>query len=96
MEHLPAPACDNLSSFGASPSLLGDVKGDGMFRRVVAAFRAPRRAPSATNESRRAIARDVVRRTATGNVRLQLGSFVTKEELNRQYERLKAYRFDGE
>ena len=67
-----------------------------MFRRVVAAFRAPKRVPSSTEESRRAIARNVVRRTAAGNVRLQLGSFVTKDDLNRQYERVKAYRFDGD
>ena len=67
-----------------------------MFRRVVAAFRAPKRVTSSPDESKRAIAKDVVQRTATGNVRLQLGSFVTKEDLNRQYERLKSYRFDGE
>lgn len=67
-----------------------------MFRRVVAAFRAPKRIPSSTEESGRAIVRDVVRRTATGNVRLQLGNFVTKEDLNRQYERVKTFRFIGD
>lgn len=69
-----------------------------MLRRVVGAFRAPRRARSSrsTEESRRAIARGVVRRTATGNVRLQLGKFVTKDDLNRQYERIKNFRFSGD
>lgn len=84
-------------SKSASP-FFGDVKGGAMFRRVVGAFRAPRRPRSSrsTEKSRRAIARGVVRRTATGNVRLQLGQFVTKDDLNRQYERIKNFRFSGD
>ena len=39
------------------------------------------------------IARNVVKRTATGNVRLQLGAFVTKQDLDREYERVKSYKF---
>ena len=39
------------------------------------------------------IARNVVKRTSTGNVRLQLGAFVTKQDLDSEYERLKSYRF---
>jgi hypothetical protein len=47
-----------------------------------------------TDESRtREIAKSVVRRNATGNVRLQLGDFVDKTDLDRQFERIKKYRF---
>ena len=47
-----------------------------------------------TSEDRtREIAKSVVRRTATGSVRLQLGDFVNKRDLDRQFERIKGYRF---
>lgn len=39
------------------------------------------------------IARGVVRRIATGSVRLQLGDFVEKRDLDRQFDRIKEYRF---
>lgn len=65
-----------------------------MLRILIAAFRAPKSIESSTEESKRAIARGVVRRVATGNVRLQLGNFATKEDLDRQYERVKRYSFD--
>ena len=41
----------------------------------------------------REIAKSVVRRNATGSVRLQLGDFVDKSDLDRQFERIKDYRF---
>ena len=65
-----------------------------MLRILIAAFRAPKPVQSSTEESKRTIAKGVVRRAATGNVRLQLGNFVTKEDLDQQYERVKSYRFD--
>ena len=47
-----------------------------------------------TDEARTSeIARSVVRRTATGNVRLQIGDFMTKSDLDRQFERIKNHRF---
>lgn len=39
------------------------------------------------------VARGVVRRVATGSVRLQLGDFVDKHDLDRQFDRIKEYRF---
>ncbi len=49
---------------------------------------------SKTNKTRtREIAKSVVRRNATGSVRLQLGDFVDKSDLDRQFERIKDYRF---
>ena len=65
-----------------------------MIRNLLDAFRAPDRQPSPTDESRRRIARHVVRRVSTGNVRLQRGEFTTKEDLDRQYERVVAVSFD--
>ena len=65
-----------------------------MLRILIAAFRAPKSIQSSAEESKRTIARSVVRRAATGNVRLQLGNFVTKEDLDRQYERVKSYSFN--
>lgn len=65
-----------------------------MLRILIAAFRAPKQIPSSADESKQKIARDVVRRTATGNVRLQLGNFATKDDLDRQYERVKSYKFN--
>ena len=65
-----------------------------MIWNLIDAFRAPERQPSPTDESRRRIARNTVRRVTTGNVRLQRGEFATKEELDRQYERVVAMHFD--
>ena len=65
-----------------------------MIQNLIDAFRAPDRQPSPTDESRRWIARRVVQRTAIGNVRLQRGEFATKEDLDRQYERVVAASFD--
>ena len=64
-----------------------------MLRILSAAFRAPKRIQSSTDEPTQEIARRVVRRTASGDVRLQLGNFVTKDDLDRQYERVKSYKF---
>ena len=65
-----------------------------MIRNLIDAFRTPDRQPSPTEESRRQIAKRVVRRVSTGNVRLQRGEFATKEDLDRQYERVVALSFD--
>ena len=65
-----------------------------MIRNLIDAFRTPDRQPPPTDESRRRIAQSVVRRVATGNVRLQRGEFATKEDLDRQYERVTAVNFD--
>ncbi len=61
---------------------------------LIATFRAPRPLWSSTEESKRTSAKRVVRHAATGNVRLQLGNFATKEDLDQQYERVTTYRFN--
>lgn len=40
------------------------------------------------------IARGVVRRTATGNVSLQRGRYLTREEIDERLEKVKGYVFD--
>ena len=65
-----------------------------MIWNLIDAFRAPDRQPSPTDESKRRIARSVVQRVATGNVRLQRGEFATKADLDRQYERAVAVNFE--
>ena len=69
-----------------------------LIRSALAAFRPP----ASRNRSIRghqaridAIARGVVRRSSTGNVRLQLGKFVLPSDLTRQFNRVKNYRFIG-
>ena len=40
------------------------------------------------------VARGVVRRTATGSVRLQRGQYVTRKDVDQKWEQVKDYRFD--
>ena len=40
------------------------------------------------------VARRTVRRIATGNVRLQRGEYVTREDINQQWDQVKNYRFN--
>ena len=61
---------------------------------VRSAFRSPPGAPAPRDETERRQARSVVRRVATGNIHLQRGEFATKEDLDRQYERVQSYKFD--
>lgn len=65
-----------------------------LFKSVRMAFRAPRGPASPMPDaSERAIARRVVRTTSTGNVRLQRGQYVMREDVDREYERVKSYNF---
>ena len=41
------------------------------------------------------IARGVVKRTASGSVRLHRGEFLTKGDIDKERELVKDYRFDG-
>ena len=61
-------------------------------------FRSPvKNRPSRTREeSDDKIARSVVGRIATGNVLLQRGQYVTKEDTKKRLERLKNHRFADE
>ena len=49
-----------------------------------------------TEEDRRLADRRVVSRLSSGNVRLQRGEYVTREDIEEQYERVKSFNFDGE
>ena len=42
------------------------------------------------------VARGVVRRIARGSVPLQRGQYVTREDIDRKWEQVKDYRFDGQ
>ncbi len=42
------------------------------------------------------IARGVVRRTATGNVSLQRGRYLTREEIDERLEKVKGYSIDNQ
>ena len=59
------------------------------------AFRAPAALPLPPSaESRRQTSEKIVRSLARGNIRLQRGDYVTKEDIDREYERIKSYQFD--
>lgn len=49
-----------------------------------------------TEEGRRLADRRIVRRLSRGNIRLQRGEYVTREEIEEQYERVKSFNFDEE
>lgn len=49
-----------------------------------------------TEEDRRLADRRIVMRLSRGNIRLQRGEYVTKEDLDKQYERVKALNFADE
>ena len=49
-----------------------------------------------TEEDRRLADRRVVRRLSRGDIRLQRGEYVTREEIEEQYERVKSFNFDEE
>lgn len=49
-----------------------------------------------TEEDRRLADRRIVRRLSSGNIRLQRGEYVTREDIEEQYERVKSFNFDGE
>lgn len=49
-----------------------------------------------TEEDRRLADRRIVSRLSSGNIRLQRGEYVTREDIEEQYERVKSFNFDGE
>jgi hypothetical protein len=62
--------------------------------RLVQLFRsafAPSPSPPVHDaETRRAVARRVVRRFSTGNIRLQRGEYLTREDVDKQLEKIKS------
>lgn len=55
---------------------------------------SPPRTADELEEARRDIARRIVMRTATGNVRLSKGQYVTREDIDRGHERILGLKFD--
>ena len=49
-----------------------------------------------TEEDRRLADRRIVRRLSSGDIRLQRGEYVTREDIEEQYERVKSFNFDEE
>ncbi len=49
-----------------------------------------------TEEDSRLADRRIVSRLSSGNIRLQRGEYVTREDIEEQYERVKSFNFDGE
>ena len=68
-----------------------------MARMFRTAFRSPVSDPEIRDheQAKREIARDVVSKTATGNVNLQQGRYLTKEDMDRNRESVKDYKVDG-
>ena len=67
-----------------------------MARMFRTAFRSPVSDPEIRDHEqvKRQIARNVVSRTATGNVNLQQGRYLTKEDMDRNRESVKDYKVD--
>lgn len=67
-----------------------------MARMFRTAFRSPVSDPEIRDHERakREIARDVVSKTATGNVNLQQGRYLTEEDMDRNREAVKDYKVD--
>ena len=64
-------------------------------RSIQLAFYNPK-VPTRTEEDRRLADRRIVRRLSNGNILLQRGEYVTREDLDKEYERVKSLNFDEE
>lgn len=64
-----------------------------LIRSLRLAFRTPA-PPSRPDESRRESDRRIVARLSNGNIRLQRGEYVTRTDLEEQYERVRSCTFD--
>ena len=69
-----------------------------LMRVLRSAFRSPASKPRIRDHEavKDEIARGVVRSTATGNVRLQRGQYLTSEEVAKELKRVKGYSFDAQ
>ena len=54
------------------------------------------KATTRTEEDRRLADRRIVLRLSRNDIRLQRGEYVTREEIEEQYERVKSFNFDEE
>lgn len=59
------------------------------FVRLAFSLEPPPPSDTTPNEARRRISRRLVKRMTAGNIRIQRGEYVTREDLDRQYERVK-------
>lgn len=65
-------------------------------RTAQAAFKRPRGPASPlSEESRRKIARGVVGKTATGNVNLQRGEYMSRKDVEERFEEIRCHNFDN-
>lgn len=64
-----------------------------LIRNLRLAFRTPA-VPSRADESKRESDRRIVGRVSSGNIRLQRGEYVTRADLEEQYERVRSCAFD--
>ena len=63
---------------------------------VRSAFRKPSGPPVDVRAREHTQDRKLVQRVATGNIRLQRGEYVTKAELDREYDEVQSYSFDDD
>ena len=67
-----------------------------MLKQLVSAFTSQATKPADTQEKKRRSDRRIVSTFASGNIRLQNGRYVTKADLDKQYERVARYDFRNE
>lgn len=58
------------------------------------AITQPQSVPKGASEAKHESDRRIVSEHSNGNLRLQNGEYVTREELKTQYERVRTYEFD--
>jgi hypothetical protein len=66
-----------------------------MLKNIISAFMRFQVVPTHTEKAKRASDRSIVALHSNGNIRLQHGKYVTKADLDRQYDRVAAYDFSA-
>jgi hypothetical protein len=65
-----------------------------LIRGIRAAFTFPQRPPVETSTKKRKSDRRIVEAHSNGNIRLQLGQYSTRADIDSQYARVKNFTFD--
>ena len=65
-----------------------------LFKYLRKVLSGPPSLPEYDHETIRDMERETVSRFSRGNVRLQLGEYATREDLDKEYEEIKGLRFD--
>ena len=66
---------------------------DRLLRFIRVAFWSPRITNSGVKDEAR-ISKQIVQRLSHGNIRLQRGEYITKKDIDKEYERVKSFNFD--